>query len=435
MGAYPNAILDLQVQADGTIRDVVSGQLATITRTGEKYDFDPVTRQIITAPSNRLAAIKYPNGGGYWAAVEEPRTNLFLGSRFNADANADGLADQLLALGGIGANGTRIYSRTVGGAPSGFADSQRIQILNVIAGAGQTVGFYERLPITPNVAFTGSILARGSVSGCLAKIELYPRDSNGATIGAAANLTIPISDSWDRFSLSVTPIDGAVNVDVRFGVFNIGTGALADVEFALPQFEQGTTMTSIIPTATTTVSRSGEVVTFPSGSLNAAQGAIAVVARDPGATSGTRYTWGWRSTSTNRFLLYSANNTPHFGICSNSSTILYDNVGGAALGARVTGGRWSIGQTIRAFRNTVLGTRSDVMPSAPLNLPATFTIGSGGVGVGGELNVPLHRIVAFSSPLSDAEITSLSTALLAGVTSGRPMIVSPLAGALNGGLS
>ena len=408
--AYPGSVIDLQVQADGTLKDTVSGTLATITRAGSKYGIDPVTGLLGSVGANLLYPEKYPNGGGYWAAIEEARTNYLLNSSLESGSSP------LATYWNNDGNNPSLITRTV--ESSGGADGGKFQRLAMagIAGSGSAGIMSDQwtgIVATESATFSPYLRESTALVGCGLLIIIYWYKADGTYISLASSAVTPTS-SWARYSVTATAPALAAQFRVGVQFTGIDTGDTGVVDVDAVQLEKGAFPTSYIPTTTAAVTRPADVVTFPSTALSATQGTLCVVCGQTPTTSG-HVAAMWFQNVDNRYGIDLSGGNFRAVAVGNSTMV-------AALKARTTGihsiaNAWTVGGNVTAY--------ADGVPGTPLSLtyamtapPASFHLGQLG-NDSAFWNAPLHRLVAFDSALSDEAVATLSAAILAGI--GNPL--------------
>lgn len=228
MAAYPGAAIDLQVQPDGSLKDTVSGNLATITRLGQKLGVSPVT--------------------GLLEAVEGSATNFLLNSGFEADSNSDGIANNW-----TGGNGTpSIVDGMGGGKAQRFTNvtaDGSVLYQNVVAGSfadGETaiVSAWVKGDGTRTFDIRAQAFATGTIIGTIATTPVVP----------------PVG--WTRW-VAVYPNLPATTNRVQLAVRATGGSGTGNIDVAQPQVEKAPAgallPSSYIATTTAAVTRNGKL--------------------------------------------------------------------------------------------------------------------------------------------------------------------------------
>jgi|GEM_PF-3339143 len=427
MGAYIGAAIDLQTQPDGTIRDAVTGALAAINRTGSVYGIDPITGKLKAFGANLLAAEKYPNGGGYWAAGESAATNRFINSMNTSDVNADGFADGFV-FQGYNATDTKSLIDA-----SDFLDGAKWQRISMTGTAAQSIyngrasikDVLNGLALAPSTTYSVSLFYRyARQTGCNPGAFCEFTDAAGAyygLVGATSSggaMVLDNSATIRRCTYTITTpaaLGSAAKITLNVGnasqwhegdTFGIDFTAI-QVELAYP--------TSFIPTTTAPVLRPYDQITYPSAALGSGSLTVAVVAVVPWNVYGTLFDWvgtGGRAVNDQQigrqgtgFWAWARSNS----LPLSASTIPTANV--TAGVPHVFAGRWDV--AAGAIKLSVDGVHRTASTgyTRPLGLGVNFGIANS--------SGYLHRMVAFTSLLSDAEIAALSTSLLAGTLNAR----------------
>lgn len=174
MDAYPNSVLDLRVQSDGSIKDVVSGVKGIISRVGAKYGMGV---------------------DGKLHFFEGAATNYLLHSGFEVDGNADGIADGWTVLKTV--TGAPTYSLVA--SPKRGVNAQRIQYTG---NAGDIAAYIRLYQATTAGTFAAgddavfSVMVKGTAAGISLDIVLAAYTSAGVYIAEAGNYTTPVTAGW-----------------------------------------------------------------------------------------------------------------------------------------------------------------------------------------------------------------------------------------------
>ncbi|MDP4225061.1 MAG: hypothetical protein Q8910_01630 [Bacteroidota bacterium] len=396
-------ICDWQIQSDGTLKDMVSGASATVTRTGPKTV--DLGTSLATVSDNKLAVRLRTDGiKAYEAIIEESRTNYILTSYFNADTNADGLSDNWTS------NGTAlstVYSRTIDAIYGSYG--QRMLVTGQVGDSNATSGLRSSRPANGTAisgdSWTASVyITKYSKTGSpTTQLQLIFRDSSGTSVGTATtNIT---GTGW--FSITGTAPVNTSTVDmyaVLVGAVN--NGVIVDITVGVAQLEKGVCRTSYIPTTTVAVTRNADVVSIPTTGWRADLGTFLVTAADPVDTN-NRKLMGCVTDNSNRIAL----------MTNAGSLIFYSNGGG--LNDIVSKARSAGYHTfVSAYQNGVKPRVSidGVSPSSGATnygtptLPATAYFGSYD-GTSYFYNAAISRLVYCDTFFTDELIYDLGSAL------------------------
>jgi hypothetical protein len=355
--------------------------------------------------------------------IEESRTNSI---RNNTMQGAAAGTPGTLPTNWSGATAlTGLTQEVVGtGTESGITYID-IKLSGTPSGAGVYRYFFEGA--TTAAALTGQSwssawyrkLVAGSLTGISTFGDLYQEfTSAGAFVTeASVNTTSPTASSLasQRGSTTRTLAGGATTAFVRSGIQISLTGAAIDItlRIGLPQLEQGAFATSVIPTTTTSLTRSADVasVTTLSPWFNAAEGTIYAEAVGINNVSGAtrRFCEIGEVNSLDRFIVgYSSASNTRFLVQDGGATQADVQVSaGVPAGSLVKMAAAYAANNFQQASNTTLGTADT---SGTLPTTTTVYLGSDVAQTAGTvLNGYLRRIVYYPRRLSNAELQSITS--------------------------
>lgn len=448
MPILAGAAVDLQVQADGTIKDMVSGGLATIVRNSLKYIVSPTTGLMTTVPNHQLYIEAYPMGAGYWALVEPFITNYARNSSFEVDTNGDGLCDN------FSTSTTTVNPITVSRVNDGLhgSYSQRLQYVGV---DGDTS---KRFRLTCNAAVgsfsagmhaVGSMWVKGALVGCNAYLVIRAMNSAGVEIGSLTGSPFVVTSTWTRRSVWYGALGQALPANTSYCRLDmyvdlVDSGDTADVQIDCIQLEQMRYTTSWIPTpSNATAARNQDVVTFP--------WSFATRPTDETLIGVSGFEWGITANKT-MFGLRGAASTERGGITmyqgsasriqtellpDSPATYTYASRGFISTPANMAPAAGAIRRTGRSLRAFAYGQSTDKIDSTATaditTLPRWFEIGMYR-GSGNMANGFFHRAVYIPSAPTDQEVEALIATIMLGTGNAkrRRSIVQTLGGMVRG---
>lgn len=416
MSAYPGAAIDLQVQPDGSVKDLVSGSYATIVRNSNKYGIDPTTGLMTSVGPNLLFPEPYKSG---WSGqIEEARTNYIFYSSFETDSNADGLADQWALVGSATSKVASLAN------PLHGTNGQRVLVTGGAGDVNTTCGLMSNRPaygtFAQNDILTASIYVTKFLSNMSAgsiQFVLTIRDSGGAILSSnAVNIT-----GTGRMVIQATCPANTSTADIyAVLVTSINNGSTADVSVDCAQLEKGAGATSFIPTTNAFLARPRDDVNFPTTQLGTRQALGGETFACVGATrwaseaSVTRTLFSVDSTSGNKNKLSMYKNNVQqmqlefFSDATPATTYLAKTMNTQIDNQICVGVFTRNGLNLKLFANGLSGSNGN-STEAPASWGPTIAIGR--YSTTGQMNGPFHRLVAFSSGMSDNQCLKLSQIL------------------------
>jgi hypothetical protein len=179
--------------------------------------------------------------------------NLLRNSSFEADIDADGLADSWTAYS-AGTTGTITYSQINSGAIHGTY-KQRFSGSGLGTGTGDRIGAYQAVVVSGGQPYILSVW--GSISAGTPKLRLYIDwyDASVSFISGASSLFTPTA-TLTRFSLSADAPATAAYARAYIWMEDNGSVTLATMDIDAAQFQPGTVLTGHAPREDDILSRS-----------------------------------------------------------------------------------------------------------------------------------------------------------------------------------
>ncbi len=151
-----------------------------------------------------LSATVFRGGTSISVAGATSRANLLLGSSFEVDSNADGLADNWAAYA-VGSSTSPVWTR-VPGFNGLWAQRQEVTSLGPTEADRVGLRCATDQPVTPGRAYTLAAHMRGSLGQMVLNIDW--RDAGGAYLSSSMQ-AFAASASWQRLSMSTVAPAGA----------------------------------------------------------------------------------------------------------------------------------------------------------------------------------------------------------------------------------
>lgn len=392
----------------GNYYDTISKSWATVTRATPKTIYDPVTQHIYDVPSNYLAInpwSTYQSGGnGSAAVIEEARTNYLINS-YGA-SNTGGAWSSGWSHTFPFCLGTPVWSITKGVYSETAQHIQYTGVSGDTAGQAQFAAPVVTGVFTAGENATGSFYIKGTASAGVTAYLYVQALSDTTYIATSSSLAI-LDGQWHRVVVPYTNLPtGTTKISTRLQVNGITEGRSLDLTVDAYQIEKGSFATSYIPTNTTPVTRNADIVTVPTTRWDSTEGTFIAMTyyKSLNAGSQTQYLLTWKPNTTNGIEAYLRNDLAAAYLTTRKDGVtLYDVKTGLSSGAFAYGGRWSLGQTVRAFYNGAYSiTRNDIYALPTGTFPDVASVGAG------KLHAPLHRLITYGTALTDAQIESLN---------------------------
>jgi len=401
--------LDLLFAQNQSLVDVVSGQpLVTLSRASSGTFFDSAG-VLQTASTNAPPFDHNPETGeSLGLLVEEARTNHI---RNNTMVGA---------VAGI--PGTNPINWSISNTPSGLQKE--------IVGTGTTNGIIwsdirwsgttnatNSAVVQPEAA-TATIAADGQswtaaswiavVGGSTANIDKFTQRVTGrSAVGVLlqkTDTTFTPTNILTRYTASRTMADASIERVTSDILFSHGNGAAIDItlRIGMPQLEQGTSATSVIPTATATTTRSASFVDLINSAIANNIRSFYLEFRSPAV--GVRGVVSFNDNTANeRASVITSGTDPRLVV-----------VDGGVEQANIDGGTMSAGVRIRVavrlnendFAISVNG--GAVLTDASGTLPTVDRIMFGRTQAGEFLNGTIARFTGWNEPLSNATLQTLT---------------------------
>lgn len=370
----------------------------------------PTTTNIATR-NGKLASERYTNGPGYWASIEESRTNFLLNSAFDVDTNNDGVADYWAVT--VAPGGGVVCSLIPSCCYGSFA--QRMQHTNQSGGL-QTLRI-DQFPTATSFAAGESVTAsgwfKGSSTGATPTLTILAYQNS--TFLGFSEIALPVSiPEWTRYSATYSSLPAGTN---RVRVYapqiaNLPDGGSCDISVDALQLEKGAFSTSFIPTATTAVTRPTDYIKLSPG-MDTEQGTMSSVSTCYISNSTQKYIVNLGQGILPQVRMFtSAAVYAQSQDNNNSVASVYAQGHTTANLIRNQSCTWQGNNSLRAYFNGVGGPPILIGPISGLR---DFVIGSSHTSGNNVLNGYFHRLVAMSNVASEPDIQSMSVALLAGV--------------------
>ena len=375
----------------GNFYDLVTNSWATVTRSGAKTIYDPATQKIYDVPANKLAINPRSDGkSGSEALIEESRTNLLTHSYF--DSGLTGWTNwgspptrEVLSSGGIYGTG-KVFHLVMN------ADNQGItQSTSTTSGTTYTLSDYVKI-----------------VSG-QTEVMVY---NNGNFNGYMTPTAWAGDGKWHRISVTYT-----ATVTTSTDAIWLGGSTHGEYYADAVQLEAGAFATSYISTTTAAVTRNADVVSVPTTGWNADNfTAVAVANTPPSADSNDAMLLWWVSSSGDAQYLSNIwyGNYLASAIQESRSDGGYPwgSVGGVIpAGYHTSAGSLVSGGALKAYIDGSVGSPPGAASSYAMRSPnSTAEIGDWWEGED-VYNAPIQRVVVYSSALSDANVSAVTSAI------------------------
>jgi hypothetical protein len=213
-----------------------------------EYDPAVYSTSVATGPT-------YSNSGAVIGPGElDAGGNLLRNSSFEADIDADGLADEWTAYS-AGTTGTVTYSRVGSGAIHGTY-KQRFSGSGLGTGTGDRVGAYQRVDVVAGQTYVLSVWF-GNPTGT-PKLRLYIDwyDASNANVGSSPSSQFTPTAALARASLSADAPATAAYARAYIWMEDNGSVSLATMDIDAAQFQPGTVLTGHAPREDDILSRS-----------------------------------------------------------------------------------------------------------------------------------------------------------------------------------
>jgi hypothetical protein len=256
-----------------------------------------------------------------------------------------------------------------------------------------------------------SAYIKGSLSGAdQLHFDIQAKAADGSYLGEADSSAFAVTSSFTRFTLTYSSLPANTSM-VQFMPYitGVNSGDIIDLTFDALQLEKGAFTTSYIPTTTTTVTRSADVVTVPTTGWNASAGTIAAVAQhNSNITTGNDILHWFNGTTGYQVYLHGWANHDLIVVADSSGSI--DTGYGMDVGSSqgVVVGTYSA-SALSAYWNGTLG-GSNSSGRSPTGLPSTALIGS----INGSTNfidAPIQRLTIYNSALSSSNVSTVTSAI------------------------
>lgn len=213
-----------------------------------EYDPAVYSTSVATGPT-------YSNSGAEIGAGEvDAGGNLLKNGSFEADIDADGLADEWTAYG-AGTRGTVTYSRLTF-SPAHGSYRQRFSASGLGTSTSDRVGAYQIVTVVPGIEYALSAWLGDSSGAPLMRLRIDWHTSADALISSASVQLTPPND-LERYSIrDVAPATAAYAVAYIWMEANaLGPGA-ASLDVDAAQFQAGSVLTGFAPREDDILSRS-----------------------------------------------------------------------------------------------------------------------------------------------------------------------------------
>ena len=381
----------------GRFRDLVSGEIAAVTRASDKTARGADGR-IYDVPEDTLAvepwSLHHPGGRGYAAIIEESRTNYLRNSYFS-----------LVYESGKAQSWSLWRSSTLPEYTWEVVDSpvygNAYRLGQEFDGNGTWVCNQTSTADTfapGETATTSMHLSRIVQEGALSKRELHARAFD-ATGGVLLGVVSTDVTGEGRVSATYTDLpEGTNRVMSQLLVSCTSAPASWSVDISTAQLEKGAFPTSYIPTLADAVTRDADVVPFSLTGMPVATGAIAAVCSGAGETAVKPVALFDMTSGSARLAVDTL--TPTATIEPDGSATSGDVVADIAS---VVGMTWAAG-SLKAYTDGTPGIE-DTTVTVPSGDVTSALLGSDGVDY---YNGSIQRVTVYDIALSDAQMADLT---------------------------
>jgi len=382
---------DLIADRGGYLLDLPSGntvkpsRLMTKTVVGGSSIFD-------VAPDHLAISERTDGGGGFEAIFEELRVNYLSRTTFNStDGTTGWTTDSAMTCAVFGPSphvGSNALLLVADSSDRAFWKSY------TLSAATHCLSFYVK-------SVNGGVVTSNDIQLCAAVGTTTPVDTLLTTIFTQLG-----SSEWYRAvaTFTGTAVVWAVGITVK---------ANKSVLVCCPQEEVGAFPTSYIPAASSgyNLSRYGDSLSVDATSMSKDQGTIIAICGEPVVGQTNRNLFGWGSTSTNGIHFKITVSTLQASVASGGVFITTESKerprpwSGVAM-------TWSAGKNLKVFCNDT-AYYSSTVAAAPVSLPDNAYIGYSGTS-SAYFDGPIHRVLIYSTVLTDAQIHNVISALRSG---------------------